>query len=355
MRSIVSSFIILMCLSVHSTVVAATTQVKVIYPEQQPMAKALELSGTISAAQDAHLATLEQGVVKTLLVEAGDQVRQGQLLLTLDNKLARIRLAQSQASLQSAKVQTQESQRLYAETVELAKKEVIANTALAERKASLANQQALLAEAEAELALQQEILSRHQLKAPFAGIIAQRNVDVGEWVSPQANILQLVSNESLRLIVDVPQEYVALMQREAELKVEVRSDINPNKIFSLVLSQVVAVSNDISRTVKARIDLPKNSLFMPGMSARARFSLNYQGQLPVSLPLSALKRHPDGSFSVFGVRGNTVLRQKVTVIERLTDSVVVQGLSSQMAVIVSGNELLTDGMTVDVVTEKGTN
>ena len=347
MRFYFSLLLLLTLFSVTLSFTSYANEVEVIYPDQKSVKQKLILTGTVMAKQDAHLASLEAGLVKTLLVDAGDHVSKGQTLLTLDNTLATIQLEQAQAIKLSAQIQYQEAQRLHDEVLDLAKKQVVAITLLAERKANRANNQALLARATAELALQQEVVNRHVLTAPFSGIIAERNVDIGEWVGQQNQLLQLVSDNNLRLLIDIPQEHVRTIQNQQTNKVTVTSDIDNNQTYLLNLSQLVAVSNPLSRTVPARIDLPQNSAFMPGMSARAQFLLPQQEARQVLLPKSALKRHPDGSYSVFTVFDNKVKRHSIKILQHLGEQVSVQGVPEKSAIIVSGNELLTEGTNVN--------
>jgi len=331
------------------------TQVSVIYPKQEALNQKLTLTGSVEAQHDAALASLEQGVVNTILVEAGDHVTQGQVLLTLDNTLAKIELEQAKATHLSAQIQFTEAQRLHEEVIELAQKQVVANTLLAERKANKANSQALLARATAELTLQQELVSRHVLIAPFTGVIAQRNVDIGEWVTQQNTLFQLVSDTDLRLVIDIPQEYVRPMQNKQGFHATISSDIDKQQRYTLPLSQVIAISDPLSRTVKARINLPQSDAFIPGMSARAELLLPQQSNNQFLLPKSALKRHPDGSYSVFTVVDNKVKRYRIVLIENLGQQVSVSGIPEKSAVIVSGAELLSEGTLVDISLSKGAN
>ncbi len=332
---------------------AKTINVNVIYPQQEVLNQKLVLTGTVLAQQDANLASQEQGLVDTILVEAGDHVTQGQTLLTLDNTLATIQLTQAQATQLSAKIQYQEAQRLHEEVIELAEKQVVANTLSAERQANKANSKALLAKATAELALQQEIVNRHIITAPFAGVIAQRNVDIGEWVNQQSPLLQLVSDSNLRLFIDIPQEHIRNIQNQKNTYATISSDIDKQQTYSLPLSQLIPISDSLSRTVQARIDLPQSSAFIPGMSARAEFLLPQQKNSQTLLPKTALKRHPDGSYSVFSVINNTVKRNSIKVLQHLGEQVSVYGVPAGAAIIVSGNELLSEGTLVEITSAKG--
>ncbi len=363
-------------------------EVKIFKPQQEPHRVTIELSGTVVAEQDAQLATLEAGLVKALFVEAGDKVVAGQALLSLDDTLARLRLSQEEADHVSALVQQQEAQRQYDEVVSLAKSKVVADSLLAERKANLASAKSQVTSSQARVALQNEIVKRHTLIAPFDGVIAQRNVNLGEWISRQDRVFQLVSDQSVRLIVNLPQEHLSAISIRTEAIVI--PDVMPDKHYTLPIASIVPVSEPSSRTLQVRINIPTNSGMLPGMSARARINLsggsnssassgsnsgtsadtdseNTRGTLSW-IPRTALKRHPDGSSSVFTVHLEnknidttnslpvkslaTVKRRKITMIKSDMDRVAVTGLPIHSLVVLSGIELLKDNQSVTAISSE---
>lgn len=341
-------------LSVTSFIAAANTvDVEVVYAKQQSKSLELTLSGNVQALNDAQLATQESGIVQTIMVDAGDKVKKGQVLLSLDDSLAVIELTQAQAEASSARIKYQEDLRLHHEIVGLAKKEVVAKTLLAERKSNVANSKAILSQAQAKVKRQQAVVQRHKLIAPFDGTIATRNVDLGEWVSPQTRVLQLVSSQSLRVFVDIPQEHFYRIQASTSVPAIVTPDFSSNNVMNLELSQVNLVSDQASRTFQGRIDLPMTSYLVSGMSAKVILMLPSQQSAQVNLPKSALKRHPDGSYSVYSVIDNAVKRIAVRLISSNFDKVLVQGVPDNAAIITSGNELLIDNMSVTIVSNKG--
>ncbi|TQV87586.1 efflux RND transporter periplasmic adaptor subunit [Aliikangiella coralliicola] len=380
MQKAIVPIISLFFTSIALTSLAEPIQVEVFYPEQEIHKLSLELSGTVVAKQDAQLAPLEAGLVKNILVEAGDKVSAGQALLSLDDTLAKLRLAQAEANQISAQVQQQEAKRQYDEVVSLAKSKLVADSLLAERKASLASANAALSNSHAQVALQKEIVKRHTVTAPFDGVIAQRNVDLGEWISQQNQIFQLVSDKSLRLIVDLPQEHLKAISTSSDLMVLIIPDATPDQQYRLPLTNIVTVSEPVSRTLQVRIDLPEislpetnssesdlsenalpkneqpnNQVLIPGMSARARFDLSNKDDKLTWIPRSALKRHPDGGNSVFTVNTNKIKRHKISLIKSESDRIAVTGLPNEPAVVVSGTELLKDNQTVTPVTVTGFN
>ncbi len=344
---------------------AETVKVDVYQPQQQAHKLSLELSGNVVAEQNAQLASLEAGLVKQLFVEAGDKVVTGQALLSLDSTLAKLRLAQEEADFLSAQVEKQEAQRQYQEVVRLSKSRVVADSLLAERKASLASAESSLSNAQARVSLQKEVVKRHTLTAPFNGVIARRFVNLGEWIGQQSQVFQLVSDQSLRLIVDLPQEHLNAITQQQEVLALVIPDVTPEKQYELPVSKIVTVSQPSSRTLQIRINLPSGIGLLPGMSARARFSLtsgsgSKDTDLLSWIPRSALKRHPDGSNSVFTVHNRDknnhqlmsakVERKKIKLIKSDVDQVAVTGLAMDSLVVVSGIELLKDNQTVTFTT-----
>jgi biotin carboxyl carrier protein len=195
--------------------------VRVAMPQQKALSQQLVLSGSLTAQQDASLSSRSAGLVAEVLVDAGSVVTRGQPLLQLDTTLAQHELAQRQAALNAAKVQQAEAQRLVNEAQQLTAQQLFAQTELSLRQATLARVEAELQQAAAALALQQEMLARHTLTAPFAGVIAKRYTDAGEWLALGTPVLQLVSLTPLLLDVQVPQEYFGalacvLMSRQSK-------------------------------------------------------------------------------------------------------------------------------------------
>lgn len=350
-------------LSITSSLSAQTTAVDVFYPKPSTAYKTLKLTGTVEAAQNADLASLQAGVIEQLFVEVGDKVSKGQKLLALDATLAKLTLAETKASVGSSKVSLAEAKRLYQEVLALSKQQVVAQTLINERKAAVAAANAELARQTASLARQTELINRHTLYAPFAGVIASRNADLGEWVTQQTSVFNLVEQDKLRLALAVPQEYYQYLNHDqgqnteqAPVSALITPDFNGATSFTRTISRLVAVSNQQSRTLLVHIDLSdeqqkQTSALVPGMSATAelQFSLNQQNQTPVIwLPEQALKQHPDGGSSVFAVVNNQAKRFIVNVLEKREQQVAVTGAPAEHAYVASGIALLRDGQALTI-------
>ncbi len=155
-------------------------------------------AGTIKACRRSKLSMPMGGVVDKLLVKKGDHVKAGQLLLELWDRDRHAEVAAAQAALSAAKSSQQqvcvlaersarEAQRLQT----LAERKLIsvdaadnANSNAAAQKGACAAAQAQTNSASAQLAMQQALLERFELRAPFAGVVAEINGEIGEYVTP---------------------------------------------------------------------------------------------------------------------------------------------------------------------------
>jgi RND family efflux transporter MFP subunit len=320
--------------------------VDVFYPNPIQSNINIILTGTVEAKQRAHLAPLEAGRVKQLEVEIGDIVTKGQTLLSLDSKLAELEVLAAKASLMAIQVNLNEANRQYQEVLLLSKQQLVAQTLISERAALLANSEAQLANSQATLSLRHELLNRHTLQAPFAGVIAQRNVDLGEWITQQTPILTLVAQDDLRLTISIPQQYYSRLAKQLNVSVKVVPDSVDAQSFSAVLNRLVPVSDPITRTFMAQIDLPKETDLVAGMSARAQISLPNTSQKTFMLPRSAIKQHPDGGSSVFIVKNGMAKRIITSYVQMSGNLVEISDHPVDLPYIVTGVELLKDGTPV---------
>ncbi len=331
-------------------------RVDVIYPQQLQQSQTIELPGTIQARQDAQLATLEAGRVESLAVEVGDVVSEGQLLLSLEHDLAELEVAGAAAEVRAAELNLNEAQRLYDEVQQLSSQQVVAKTLIAERAALKANAEAELARVRASHSVQQERLNRHSLMAPFAGVVAERNVDVGEWVNPQSPVLTLVAQTDLRLTIEIPQQHFHTLKNTADVQVRVVPDAAGIEPIVASLTRLVPVSDFQTRTFTAQIDLPDevSASLVPGMSATAELTFPNSTQTAIILPQSAIKQHPDGNSSVFVVENNRARRLVTSYTPMPDNQVAIYGLPLEKAYIIRGVELLKEGaaVTMNVIEDK---
>lgn len=312
----------------------------------------LKLTGTLVSKQRSSVSSRVSGQVNKMYVEAGDEVKAGDILLELDDAYAQIELRRLQATVAVANAEVKEDRHLVDEGKRLAANNNLPQSELVLRSTALEAALARLAAAKAELAAQAERLKWHKVIAPFNGVIYDKLTEQGEWVVPGDALLELVSREQLYLDLQVPQEKFLDIASVSE--VEVLPDSIERKTIKARVATVVPVAVDGSRTFRVRLSmLDSHEALVPGFSATALFNLAKGDQEVLIVPRDALIRNPDGGFSLFtaeNVDGVYVARrQMVKIGERSHTGIEIkEGLTANAKVVIRGNEVLRNDQPIKV-------
>lgn len=311
----------------------------------------LRLTGTVTSERVASLSTSVNGLVKRVRVDAGDRVAAGNALIYLDSAMARLALDRTKAADEEARAQLSEQQRLRDEAQEMFERGLIPETRLhsaeSERRVAAARVQRLVAERKE----QEEIVRRHTVVAPFAGVISKKLTDPGEWVETGTTVLELVDTQRLRIDVQVPQERYGEISVGTPIIVEL--DADAGRFLKGKVIARVPVNNPGARTFLVRVKVANGTKEMaPGMSASVVFALR-EGVSTVRVPRDAILRKPDGSTNVWIVIDGdapTVSERQVELGRSLRGWVDVRsGIDSGARVVVRGNEALREGQQVRVL------
>ena len=325
--------------------------------ERRDIVEEVPVSGTVTSPRVARLSPEVAGLVQEVLVEAGDHVEQGATLLHLDPALARLALDAAEAATDQASEELADARRRLADAERLAAARGIAETEVRARRTEVRSDAATVRLREAQQRSEAERLRRHQLNAPFAGVISRKLTEAGEWVSPGEPVLELLADRGLRIDFQVPQGYFPRIGLETP--VEVRLDALPEQAVTGRIGEIVPVSDPSARTFLIRVyprqeDLP----LTPGMSAAGTLRLR-TGDPGIVVSRDALLRHPDGRITVWVVREGsdgapTVVERRVHTGLSFDGLVAVRsGLEAGTRVVVEGNEALQQGQRVEIRAERG--
>lgn len=344
-----------------SAVAQEAVPVTVVNPEFASVVDRLSLSGSLEAKQRSALSPRVNGLVAKVLVDAGDRVQINDLLLQLDDEIARLTLNEASAAHREADAVLGEARRQYDEALRLHGQNHISASELATRKSELARAEAARGVALAREKAAAELVSRHRLPAPFAGIITDKMTEAGEWVDRGDPVLELVALTPVYLDVMAPQERFA--EITAATPVVVLPDAAPGARLQGRIEALVPVGDRSARAflVRVMVDdvnislptdnslLPGNPL-LPGTSATAIFTLNHSERQELIVPRDALLRQPDGGYSLFVIENNQAQRRPVQVgREGSAGVVILQGLEPNQPVVIRGNETLRSGQPVRIV------
>ncbi len=334
------------------TLAAADMKVLVAPVISAPLLKQLPLSGTITSPKFSTLAARVDGYVEKLVVDVGDNVKAGDPLLELDARLARLELQRLAAAREEADFLFGDAARLAREAKKLAAKKNISQTEFETRIAHASANKARTMQLAAQYAAQQERLARHTLRAPFAGVIAEKLTEAGQWTSAETAAFRLVQLDPLLVEVRVPDRYFGQLQVGSA--VTLMANFRSETKIDAAIERIVPVGNTDSRTFLARVKIPNaDGALAPGMAVRAEFSLgDGQAAAVLQVPVDALVRRTDGSTLVWVVRteadASVAQPVQVSIGHSVGDRIEIRSdqLKPGDPVVILGNESLRPGQAV---------
>lgn len=317
--------------------------------ERADIIEQVPLTGTVTSARVSPVSSEIAGKVSSMQVESGDHVAEGDKLIELDSEFAKLALRQAKGATREAQAGLEDAERRLSVAQRLVGQRAVSETELRTRETEVETDRAVLERLQAEQEEQALRLERHEITAPFSGVIAQRMTEVGAWVAPGSAVVELVAMDELRIDVPVPQDDFPRLEVDTGVTVELEAF--PGEVFEARLDRVVPVGDPSARTFKARVVLEDDQIDLtPGMSARVTLHLATGERDPV-IPRDALIRYPDGRTVVWTVedRDGTLRASKRLVETGLAFDGQLQireGLEAGERVVVEGNEGLRPGQAV---------
>ncbi|MGH8738581.1 MAG: efflux RND transporter periplasmic adaptor subunit [Burkholderiales bacterium] len=249
---------------------------KAVYSEWQPRVTAV---GSLRAVRGADLAPEVAGIVTAIHFKSGDEVKAGAPLVDLN---AAQELAQQQALEAAARLAAinfeRDSRQLEAKAVSQAVVD-----------ADAAN----LKSARAQVAQQQALIDKKQIRAPFAGRLGIRAIDLGQYLSPGTKLVALQALDPIYVDFSVPQSM--LRQVSVGQEVAAGSDALPGEQFEGRISAIDAKVDTATRNVTVRATLRNpNHQLLPGMFAIVTIESGTAQRL-LTLPQTAITFNPYGN------------------------------------------------------------
>lgn len=311
--------------------------------------RAVEASGTIVAWQDVSVGAETGGLtVVRLLVDEGDYVRQGQLLLQMNDSLLVAQRRQREASVAAAKATLAQASADLARARELKDKGYLAQAALDKSIAGEQTAAANVAMAQASLSETLARLDQASVRAPVSGLIAARSVVAGQIVTAGSPLFRLVRDGRLELSAQVPEAELATVRAGQPAVISTSEVGQAAGRVRIVTPQV----DPATRVGLARVALLDRGAFRPGMFAKA--VINVGAQQAVLAPQSSiLYRDNKPGLFVIDAQGAAHFRPVVTG-ARSGDLVEIrQGLQAGERVAVQGAGFLAEGDRVKIVAAAG--
>ena len=251
--------------------------VTVVEPTQTSTAPDLVLPGNIQANQQTSIYARVDGYIARWYTDIGAQVKEGQVLAEIDAPQIDANLRMAQAQLELAEANLKLAQTNSARSQQLFQNHVNSQQELDTVLATEQVQKATRDNAAAALKSAQEMKDYEQIRAPFAGTITARFIDVGSLVTSGSvttvhALFNLVQSDPVRVLVHVPQADISSVRPGTPATVTV--DQYPNQTFAGKIARDAGAFDPASRTLLLEIDVPNpDGRLFAGMYAQAKFSL----------------------------------------------------------------------------------
>lgn len=318
--------------------------------ERGPLIEQYQLNGSVVARQRSDVSVPIGGLITERLVEVGDQVKRGDLLLRLDDELAAIELQRAQAETSEAQGRLEEARRLVEEARSVGAGNNLARTELRRRESEATVAQAALQRAQANQSLAAARLARHRILAPIDGVISSRSVDIGQWVDPGTAVLTVVDSDDLWLDFQVPQAALPLLDEQASLQVNGYAD---QPLADASVATWLPVTDSQARTFLLRAHAPQTLSLTPGMAVSGVLRLARDDDM-LWVDRDAVNRYPEGRTTVWvaepaGDGRFTVTEKRIEIAHTAGDQTFVSaGLAGNEQVVTRGNESLREGAEVEL-------
>jgi RND family efflux transporter MFP subunit len=305
----------------------------------------LEVSGTLHPLRRAMPGTVLIGRVERVLHREGDAVAAGAVLARVESREVQARLAQAQAGVEAARAAERNAlgtrQRLERLVARSAASQKSVEDAVAQHDAAVAQRQA----AEQAVAAARTYVAYADVVAPFAGVVVERRVEVGDMAAPGATLFVIDDLSRVNLEAQVPEAAALALAPKTEVDVELPA-ADPAARRGTI-DEVLPTADAQSRTFTLRVALDNaDGHLRSGMYGRVR--LPGASETSLSLPASAvLHRGPLAFAFVVGDDGAARLRALALGRTQGDRIVVSSGLRAGESIVADPPAELADGMRVE--------
>lgn len=308
----------------------------------------LSVSGKIQAKNSADLSTRMMGFVKKVHVNVGDKVKKGQLLVSINNTDLQAKKAQVDASIAQAQTAFINAEKNYNRF-----KNLFASSSISQKEMDdmTANYQMAKAGLESAKQMKNEINAQFtysNIKAPFSGIITNKNIDAGDMANPGMPLVSLESPKDFEVLAMVPETEISEIEKGTDVNVLVKS------IDKTVKGKVIEVSTSAKNTggqYLVKVNLEKTNVsILSGMFATVQFPLEQKTKSEmVLIPMDVIVKNGQLSGVYTVSQTNRALLRWLRLGRTYGNNVeVLSGLNANESYIISADGKLFNGAKIRI-------
>ncbi|MBA2932788.1 efflux RND transporter periplasmic adaptor subunit [Sphingomonas sp. CGMCC 1.13654] len=315
--------------------------VTVIVPGRTAVAAKVTATGSLSAKRDMPVGVAgEGGMISRVLVDAGDWVRAGETLATVDPAVQAAQTSQMQAQIASAVANAKLAESNLDRAQALVSRGFISKADIDSRTAARDAANASVRLAQAQYREQSARLGRLDIRAPASGFVLARNVEAGQIVSSGSNALfSIAMDGTLEMQAKLAEQDIAGLKVGMPVTV---TPVGAGRSFQGAIWQIAPMIDPVSRQGTVRVQLSYDPSLRPGGFATAAFS-SQNTEAPV-LPESAVLSDDQGNY-VYVVDQNDKVQRRAVKIGDVSDAglAILSGLQGNERVVYSAGAFLNVG------------
>ena len=313
----------------------------------------IDLQGRIDAENISYISPRGMGgQVRQIFVKRGDNVKKGQLLLKLDDVVARQNVVAMQQSMGSVKTQLDLARSIYQRQKNLWNQNIGTEVQLLQAETNVKSLENQLKTMQENIKVAQEQASLSNVYSDVSGVADEVNIHVGETFtgSPMAGI-KIINTSNLKVVVDIPENYLSRVKKGTHVEIVVPDVAKTFNTFISIISQSV---NSTTRGYTAEVKIPYDASLKPGQSAEVKI-LDYSNANGIVIPVNLVQSDEKSKYVYVLEKisnGKTVAKKKQVVIgEVYGDKVEIkQGLTAGEQLISEGYQSLYEGQTITTST-----
>jgi RND family efflux transporter MFP subunit len=282
------------------------------------------ISGSLTAVREAQVRAETSGPVREIRAEAGQRVASGAVLAKLDDTALHDAFLSARAAQRSAEVTLDDARRDLERDNRLHQAGAVSERDLERSKTRVSNAEAAMADARARLVSAQEQLEKTTVRAPFAGVVSEREISAGDVVQSGTPLYTVVDPSRMQLEATVPADQLQSLKVGSPVEFTV-SGFGTRR-FQGRIDRINPSVDPATRQVRIYVTIPnRDQGLVAGLFAEGRVE-SQRRQVP-AIPLVALD--PKGS-------SNEVLRLQSARVRRARVELGIRDLASEMVEVVRG-------------------
>ncbi len=316
----------------------------------QPFQHYLQLQGTVDNKNVSYITPLGQGgQVKAIFVKQGDHVKQGQLILRLNNDVAIQNVIAIKQQVGGVQAQLDLAKSLYQRQKNLWDQHIGTEVQLLQDKTNVENLQNQLSTIQANVNAAQATANQGNVYSNINGVVDNITTHVGETFNgnpASSGYIKIVNDANLKVTVNIPENYAQKVSKGSSVNVEI-ADIN--KSFSGTISFLSQTIDVNTRGYTAEIQIPSGIPARPNQVAIVKI-LDYSVPSSIAINVNTLQTDEQGKFVLVAAKeGNKLVarKRKVTTGELSGDTIEIKdGLKPGDQLITDGYQSLFDGQSI---------